>query len=1028
MKKKYLFFFICIFWILLAKQLSGNQMYASLRSNSAFTEEKVYENSPETELDSTNIEAYASTNDDYAAVLPNFIPPSPETASLFRYVEHSSNNSNGIFTLDIPVYEIRQGSLSLPIKLNYEASGRRAYEQTGPVGIGWSLNTGASISRTINGKCDFRFWIQDPDQYMNTALKIENILGNVSENKYYRENIYDYLKGIFIDNYYDTEYDIFTYYIPGHSGHFILYYGAPILLDASPVKISLHGAPDNFLITDDKGINYYFDACEFACDGNDCDATGWQLEKVVSADKKDEIKFDYYNKRDMGKVFPAPETYVMEDDFKDRLCERFCTITQHLTPPLRPTVITHRNYNISRIDYITFGNSKLKFELKNDESLIVDKIKIMTKENNHDKLIKYLEFTQSNIDNRSDKFKMDRLTWKDGFGATIENYQLFYNASTSNSDERGDFWGFRNYNGSAAKFTIPRSMNRVVSYGDPNGKSPIFDLTKEGVLNKIVYPTGGYSEFEYEPNGYLYFKTNTFKQTGGLRIAKIKTTDPISGEITNKVYKYGIRQEGDGYGEIKLSPYDLPYFIASYQFVAHTGDRSINYPCEEDEYPAHPFRAISSHMVRTYSSNPTVDAGFFIQIPVHYNIVSEIINDSIKTVYSYESKYENTHYSMPPIRIPSSPGFINVPGHFEHEFECIFEQSSSFRNESKSEMVYGTFYDCFWKKNNLLSKEEYLNKGQNNYTPLKYTEYTYRKTPLDTISNLKIRKLLVVSLEDHEKYIFMNSTIPIYQFVDYHISRGRDELIEESEVLYTSTGSITNIKEYSYDADYSLLRKIEIVNSEGKVTEEGIQYPLDYNTTGNLYEKMVELNMIGLPISHIHTYNNTRQSVRYNYKDLGNNQIRLFQKYLKIDPGPERVQISYEHYDSHGNPLSVIKNNSDPVAYLWSYNYQYPIAEIKNASYTDIKAALAYSDADIEALASESNPNVEEIDTKLRLFFKNKPSLVTTYTYEPLVGIKKMNNTMGIPTDYTYDTFGRLKQVSYNGEVVNEYEYNYANE
>src|SRR4051812_37077514 len=86
--------------------------------------------------------------------LPKVIGPSPETASLFRFLDQPVDHSTGVPSISVPIYEIKSGSLSWPISLSYHAGGRKSMDETGPVGLGWSLNASGAISRTIYGKPD----------------------------------------------------------------------------------------------------------------------------------------------------------------------------------------------------------------------------------------------------------------------------------------------------------------------------------------------------------------------------------------------------------------------------------------------------------------------------------------------------------------------------------------------------------------------------------------------------------------------------------------------------------------------------------------------------------------------------------------------------------------------------------------------------------------------------------------------------------------------------------------------------------
>jgi YD repeat-containing protein len=55
-------------------------------------------------------------------------------------------------------------------------------------------------------------------------------------------------------------------------------------------------------------------------------------------------------------------------------------------------------------------------------------------------------------------------------------------------------------------------------------------------------------------------------------------------------------------------------------------------------------------------------------------------------------------------------------------------------------------------------------------------------------------------------------------------------------------------------------------------------------------------------------------------------------------------------------------------------------------------------------------------------------AMMTTYIYDPLIGIRSYTDENEVTTYYEYDTFGRLIRIKdQNGNVLKEYKYNYAN-
>jgi YD repeat-containing protein len=140
------------------------------------------------------------------------------------------------------------------------------------------------------------------------------------------------------------------------------------------------------------------------------------------------------------------------------------------------------------------------------------------------------------------------------------------------------------------------------------------------------------------------------------------------------------------------------------------------------------------------------------------------------------------------------------------------------------------------------------------------------------------------------------------------------------------------------------------------------------------------------------------------------------------------TEVNYSKYDSKGNLLQKIERDNVPVTYLWGYNHQYPIAEIKNADYQQVKDAL--SETVINRIASAAMPAASDLTqlNNLRLHSNLQKAEITTYEYKPLVGMTKQTSPQGIVTTYEYDAFGRLQTVKdHNGNKLEGYDYHYKN-
>lgn len=136
--------------------------------------------------------------------------------------------------------------------------------------------------------------------------------------------------------------------------------------------------------------------------------------------------------------------------------------------------------------------------------------------------------------------------------------------------------------------------------------------------------------------------------------------------------------------------------------------------------------------------------------------------------------------------------------------------------------------------------------------------------------------------------------------------------------------------------------------------------------------------------------------------------------------GTMSSRLSYQVYDSYRNPVHVVKDGTENVVYIWGYSGERLVAEIRGATYASVKTALGCTP---ESLSSAASPNMTLIDG---LRSKLTGATVTTYTYDPLVGLLTKRDAAGNLTSYEYDTYGRLSKVKNNGSYAKEqYRYNF---
>jgi hypothetical protein len=86
---------------------------------------------------------------------PKIVPLAPETALLGIYGNTPLDLNAGAANVSVPIADVSSGPLRLPVSLGYRSTGIAVNEVASWVGLGWVLNGGGVITRTVRGLPDF---------------------------------------------------------------------------------------------------------------------------------------------------------------------------------------------------------------------------------------------------------------------------------------------------------------------------------------------------------------------------------------------------------------------------------------------------------------------------------------------------------------------------------------------------------------------------------------------------------------------------------------------------------------------------------------------------------------------------------------------------------------------------------------------------------------------------------------------------------------------------------------------------------
>ncbi len=434
--------------------------------------------------------------------LPNIIPLSPNAAAIAKYGEIPVSHFTGVPNINIPIYTIKSGELTLPLSLSYHAGGNKVEAIASWVGLGWSLNTVPSISRSVRG-------IPDDAQ----GGYFSKIAGKTVKEIWDEQgSAYDDLRAYLYSGERDSEPDIFYYNLPGESGKFFYNQKSDAFITFPKSNLRIERDGNNFRLTTQDGIESVFNIKETTKRGNSSGAghiiTSWYASEIISASKKDTISLVYdYEQEEQHFYIMSPITKYLN------LSTNQCGSIENNNGP----IMTVNYIRPKLLDIIYFKNGYLKF---NKDSVERDDLKgghslnNISVYNNNNQLISKYEFTykyiQGNgcqdIDGKSNKWMLlDKIETVSSDLTIRLPHRFEYNETNipyCRTSAAQDYWGY--YNGE------DENTNLIPPTGVPNSLIPAQVGTANrqvdtvasqfAILQKITYPTGGCTEFEFENN------------------------------------------------------------------------------------------------------------------------------------------------------------------------------------------------------------------------------------------------------------------------------------------------------------------------------------------------------------------------------------------------------------------------------------------------------------------------------------------------------------------------------------------------
>jgi len=502
-------------------------------------------------------------------------------------------------------------------------------------------------------------------------------------------------------------------------------------------------------------------------------------------------------------------------------------------------------------------------------------------------------------------------------------------------------------------------------------------------LKGIEYPTKGKQYFNYELNSFSW--RDNIIQGGGIRISQIDVVDGNSNYSTKYTYENG-------------KVISLP----TYNGHVDNSVGSSNY--------------VTARSQDFYSKLYSVKGSI-----VTYDKVTKIIDNKGKTINEY------TSISDFPLKLDA-------------------------RHNPTNTMVnlYPYYYGIGNPKFDFLLKKDFIGNIRNEYiydksnTLLKETNITYsnQETPFPNnyplIKNLSSYPVYDPVLEFNYYpvgYPGGYNPNPKLTYLPESYQKLRNNVISKKTTNYFTNGTVTSTENYSYLNEFNAIKNTTNISPSETVSEDYL-YP---------FEAGIQANDV-MANDYRYKYIKVGTVVNKNSKIISG-QLNIYPEYLPntqtgslvlpisvksydIQNNTTYNEVSYDKYDSKGNLLQYTTKDGIPVTIIWGYNNTEPIAKIEGVAYAQVSpsSSAIVSASDTDAAAGSSNDETALL-SELKAFRAQFPNFpITTYTYDPLVGVRSITPPSGITEFYTYDSAGRLvKVIDMNGKILKEMKYNYKN-
>ena len=565
--------------------------------------------------------------------------------------------------------------------------------------------------------------------------------------------------------------------------------------------------------------------------------------------------------------------------------------------------------------------------------------------------------------------------------------------------QRVDHWGYYNasepvlpqFPNTESILTDPAILNAYVASRDATNDPLLYE---QDMLKTITYPTGGTSQFRYEPHTYSTVLrrvplTNgnggvvgfshiaiedqtTIKRAGGLRIAQIETQSEIGPNVIRN-YTYGKDYQPATPSTLSSGQLQNPPLYLK-EFTLQNGSTVVGTRKVFSISPILPLKGTeASHVV--------------------YEEVVENTNGSGSNYYKYSITKEGDRADEAP---------VNSIGN------DYYDELTSLHLE-RGKLLESTIFT------------EAGDKREENF-------YTYNDATIRFDDKVRSRSFGSDTYCGDAAYSEQGVASYLYYY-NYFLKT-------HQKVTYGQLGgALTTRVDYEYGGPVDRLIKAQTTtDSEGEEKRQTYTYAFELSTAPEgtctlVYDKLkCQNNLRALREENTFQDNVLTTTLQHDYGDFGVTDLGTFlikKSETKSAYGSNilSTDITYDNYDLRGNLLQYTPRSGVVTSYLWGYERTRPVARVEGASYSAVTSSLTATQ-----LSSLDNYTLTDPDLRSNLagLLNIDNALVMLYSHNPLFGITSQTAPNGLVSYYEYDDLGRFhRRRDHQQRYTDKYLYHY---